>query len=453
LPLHITSKVRRLLSELNPHTHEILQGASIAFCLKVLAAILSLAFNVLLARILGAEETGLYFITFIVITIGATISRLGFDNSIVRFTAASAVSDDWSAIHGLYRKIISICFWVSVLVATVIAGSAPFLAQFLFDKPQTEQTIRWLSLAIIPISLYFLHASFLRGLKRIADSVFILSVLLPLSALVTVGLLAPPYGLNGAIWGYILAASLTFAVGWLRWKSAVNPVPGNSKPHFPSKILYASAAPLFWVSLAQVVITSSSIFMLGIWVDSADVGVYGLANRLAAMVSFFLIAVNSIAAPKFAGLYEQKDMKALEKTVRLAALITTGCASPALLLALIMPDWIMGLGGPEFRSGGILLMILCIGQFFNAFTGSIGYLLIMCGREGLVRNNQLFCAVLVVCLNFFLIPRYHALGAALATASTIVIQNIISVVQAWTSLRIISIPFLPARFLGRPNTL
>jgi len=90
-------------------------------------------------------------------------------------------------------------------------------------------------------------------------------------------------------------------------------------------------------------------------------------------------------------------------------------------------------------------VILSIGQFINVVTGSVGYLLIMCGCERLVRNNQLFCTVVVISLNLILIPGMGAMGAAIATAITLALQNLISVVQAWLALKIITIPFLPSK--------
>ena len=62
------------------------------------------------------------------------------------------------------------------------------------------------------------------------------------------------------------------------------------------------------------------------------------------------------------------------------------------------------------------LIILSVGQFFNAYCGSIGYLLNMTGKEKIFKNAILIGAILNIILNFVLIPYWGIIGAAVASA-------------------------------------
>jgi len=86
----------------------------------------------------------------------------------------------------------------------------------------------------------------------------------------------------------------------------------------------------------------------------------------------------------------------------------------------------MGLFGDEFIVAGNLLVIMAIGQFINVATGSVGYLLNMSGHERDFRRVTFFSGPLTVILSFILIDQYGVLGAAIATAVGLSLQNILA---------------------------
>ena len=56
-------------SRLDSEMREIVRGATASLALKVLGAVLTFFFNLVLARMLGAQEAGLYFLAFTVATV------------------------------------------------------------------------------------------------------------------------------------------------------------------------------------------------------------------------------------------------------------------------------------------------------------------------------------------------------------------------------------------------
>ena len=59
---------------LDHHMREVLRGAMVAFPLRLVSAGLVFALNILLARILGAEDTGLYYLALTITTIATTVA-------------------------------------------------------------------------------------------------------------------------------------------------------------------------------------------------------------------------------------------------------------------------------------------------------------------------------------------------------------------------------------------
>jgi O-antigen/teichoic acid export membrane protein len=117
-------------------------------------------------------------------------------------------------------------------------------------------------------------------------------------------------------------------------------------------------------------------------------------------------------------------------------------ASPLLALFVLAPHFVMNLFGPRFAEGGPALAVLAIGQFINVVTGSVGWILIMCGYERLLRNNLAVCAAMCVGLNLLLVPRFGYLGAAVATAVTLLVQMLVAAVMVWYKLGIVTMPIV-----------
>lgn len=421
----ILSRFPVLRNRLDEHMLEVINGAAVALVLKVFGAGLTFLFNLVLARTLGAEGVGLYFLALTVTTIATVFGRMGLDNTLLRFTAANVAVDDWAAVKGVYVNGMKLALIASSLSAAVLFVFASVLADKVFQMPELVIPMRWMSLAVVPITFVMLHAQTLKGLKRIRDSFIVFGIGVPAISLIALLLLGGSYGVKGAAWAYTSGAILTALSGVILWHIAT-PQLRKVSSYFRTSELLKSSMPLFWVASLSMLINWTATFVLGIWGTKEDVGLFSMASRTAMLTSLILTSVNSISAPKFAELYKKKDMAALGATARNTAKLMTFVASPLLLLFLVSPHRVMGMFGEEFQKGGVLLSILAIGQFVNVATGSVGYLLMMSGNEKLMRNNVAFVAVMSVVLNAVLIPLYGAFGAAIATAVCLASQNMIA---------------------------
>lgn len=409
----------------NEHMQEILRGALVSFVTRVSGAGISFLFSVAIARVLGAEGTGLYFLAFTIATIGTVFGRLGLDNVLLRLSATHASEQQWTGLTGTYRNGMTLAFLASSTMAVIVFISAPWLSRAIFSEPDLAVPLRWMAVAIVPASLSFLYAELLKGLKLIFQSQFIRAVLIPGISLLLIVPLARGYGVVGAVWAFGAATVIAAAVGLILWHRAV---PGGEGPvtGVTMRKLLGSSLPLLWVASLSQLMSWTAILLLGAWDTPESVGVFSVAARTALLTSFILLAVNSIAAPKFAELYQKRDFEALADTARRSAMLMTMLAAPPLLVFLVFPGWVMGFFGSEFSSGATVLVILAIGQFINVSAGSVGYLLMMSAHERAMRNSVIAASLISVGLNVALIPRFGLVGAAIATTVGVASQNIIA---------------------------
>jgi O-antigen/teichoic acid export membrane protein len=422
----LIERVLNRLRNADSDLKKILRGSSVAFCVKILAAGFAFAMNVVISRQLGAEEAGIFFLGYTIVFIAAAIGRLGLDNTFVRFIAAHHSTNQWGLINGIYLTGLRWSLVASLCIAALLWLLAGYLATEVFNKPDFEDVICIMALGIPLMAMFTLHAKALQGIKQIPQSMTVLSVAAPLSLLLLVLLVCPQ---NSVIAGllFVVASAFALALGvywWLQSKSTC-----TSALSVDRSAILTSCLPLLAVVILIQTVNWSSQIMLGAWGSSADVAVFNAAQRTAMLTSFVLVAVNSIAAPTFAAMYcaEQHD------TLRRTALNTTRLmvlfALAPFVLMMVIPNHILLFFGSDFVVGATTLQILAIGQFINVATGSVGFLLSMTGHEKLLRNNVLIAAVTTLALEFTLIPSYSVVGAAVATACGVALQNILGVWQ------------------------
>jgi len=416
------------LQKLNPHAQEIVKGMSLAFILRIMGALLNFGFSLALARALGAEGAGQYFLVLAVISIATVIGRIGLDNAIIRFISAGAAANDSIAVKGVYTKGIKYALLGSTTVALLVYLFAPWLSLTVFSKPELSPSLRWMSPAIVFWSIVFIQSSAFRGLKRISDGLIPQFVGIPLIAItifLSVGILQ---GVRGAIYAFLTGTGLMAFYSVSKWWRS-NPDLKRVRGKFDTRKLFRSSIPLFWVTTTYLVLNRTSVIMLGIFGPSADVGIFSLAHRTALFVSFILMAGNSIIAPKFSELYSTGRMNDLASTARYSIKLMQISTLPILLLIACLPEQIMSLFGQDFVGGAYVLVVLGFSQFINAAVGPVGTLLMMTGNEKSVRNSVVVAAALNLVLNYILIKYLHLFGAALASGLSLIVLNIFYLVE------------------------
>lgn len=414
------------VGNLDHHIQEILKKGALALFLKIISAALIFGFNILLARLIGAEGAGIYFLAMTVASIATLFGRVGLDDSLVRFTAANVELKNWSAVKGVYRQGMLLALGTSALTALMVWIFSSLIAERIFSKPELTVPLQWISLSIVPTSLLILHGQMLQGLKRITEYILVQwqGIIVSITSIVGILLLGKRWGTLGAIWAFIISTILTAIFGFWRWRTAT-PQLKTVIAKFNFNDLLKSCMPLFWVTtLNYIVNTGSTPILIGIWWTNKDVSIYSVATRTAQLTSLILIAINAIVAPKFAALYSKGELQTLGKVARQSALIGTIVAGPLLLIALIFPEHVMGIYGKEFVRGSSVLIIMAIGQFINVAVGSVAYLLKMCGHEDRLKKLSIYSAIINTVLNVSLIPLFGIVGAAVADSLTLIYRNI-----------------------------
>lgn len=416
----------------SPGWRRLIQGTGLSLGLRLGGAGLGLGFNVLLARVAGAEGAGLFFLAMSVSGLLTLASRLGLDAIAVRQTAARATRGQWLEVAAGARVALGITLCAGVVAALGIWILAPTAAGVFFDKPALAPLLRGLAFAIVPGALSVVLAELLRGAHSLLRSQALQVLVASAVALLLLALAGTGADANAAVWAQVAGSVVACALGAWWWRRTIctklrdakgGPRAGEGGVIARAGDLLHSAMPLFWFSMLSALMGSMDILVLGRLGSASDVGVYGVAVRLAMLTSFILLAANSYAGPYYASFYAHGDMNGLRRLAIRSAQVTTACALPLLALFMVFPSYCLGLFGREFSFGGGVLTILAIGQFVNVATGSAGQVLIMTGHERDLRNTATLAAATVLIGLVLLVPRWGAEGAAVATAVGVLLHK------------------------------
>lgn len=402
---------------------------------------LGVATTVILARVLGPEDYGVYAWAYALVAVLAIPARLGLSQLLVREISAYQLREKWSLLRGLLTRANQI-----VLVSSALLAGIAIAAIFLFaDRLSSVETVTlgW-GLALLPLmALGELRGAALRGLRRVVLGQLPDLVLRPGFLVLFVGAAALSVELSSgtAMALHAAAAGLAFVIGAALLVHFLPKDVKSVEPEFETREWVSSAVPLGLISGMHVINSRADIVLLGFMGPSEEVGFYQVAVKAAMLVTFALSALNMVIAPYISRLHSDEEYGQLQKLLTASARGVLGAALPVAAVLIVYGDWILEVAfGEEYVAGNVPLIILCVGNLINVGGGSVATLMNMTGHERDTALGMTGAAVLNIVLNVLLIPYWGMTGAAVATVATFLAWNLFLCVRAYKELGVFTIP-------------
>ena len=417
-----SQKIKNLFGN-DVHLLELLKGGGTTFLMKIFGMGFGYLVAILITNNYGAQFFGQYVTALLVLEILSIVSRIGIDTSIIRLLSSFVVKKETAKIHKLYLRTSLILLLSSSVFALLTFLFSDAIAQLL---NACSSHIKLVSYVIVPLVLYYLNAQALRGLKKIAAFSFLNNVALVLGTLILI-LIGDSifYSKELPIFAYVSSVILMTVLSFFLWyKYSRHFNLDLNESIIGSKELIKMSIPLLLGQSMMLIMGKIDILMLGAIIDQESVGIYNAAIKVSMLAYVGLMAINSIAAPKFAELNESGNFEALKSLVQKSTKTIFWITLPVVLVFALLPSQILSIFGQEFTIAAYSLIVLSIGKMFSAICGSVGTLLQMSGNQKYFQNVLIAAAILNVALNYFLIPEFQLLGAALASLISNVFWNV-----------------------------
>ena len=413
--------------------------AGYAFTGKVFGLLFGFFAQAVFARLLGADMLGVFVLGWTVVFGITILTTLGFEYSFVRFISKYEATGH----HGEARAVFLFGARVSVVAAAV--GTAVMIllrtpiAFKVFHEYRLESVLIWISLAVIPFSLMRVLSGALRALKDIRG--FILGF----DASHRVGrfiLFVALYALGFRLYGIVVAtvgATVLSTLVLLHFLKRRGPflfdrsVPLETIPR-REITLYSGA--MLADSFMAFAMQHSGRIVLGIFLVSADVGVYNIAALIATLVTFVLLSFNTIFSPVISDLFHRDRFDLLVPLFRSVTRWTIIISLPIYLWILVGGETTLAVFGSEFVRGYDALILMASGLLIAVSTGPVGITLAMTGHQKWNVYNAIALAAVSVSLTVILVPRMGIAGAALAAGVAQALVKIARLVQVRFLLKI-----------------
>lgn len=181
------------------------------------------------------------------------------------------------------------------------------------------------------------------------------------------------------------------------------------------------AVPIVFHNLSGLLLGQSDRIMLQYFQNNTSVGIYSLANSFSAVLSTIWTALNNSWCPFYFVFARQNEISNIKEHSKNYLELFTVISIGFVLLA---SDVYQIFSSKEFWDGISLIYVFAIGYYFVfLYSFAVNFEFFM-QKTKLIAIGTLLAAIFNVILNVIFIKRYGALGAAVATTISHVLQFI-----------------------------
>jgi O-antigen/teichoic acid export membrane protein len=399
----------------------------------VIKSISHFVIAIFLARILLPTTLGDYFLIASLIPFVNIFGSIGLPQTLVRIVPKLFLTDNYHTISKYYSIFLKILFVSALVISSIFILISSFFAELFLSELYPLQYYIVIAFWMISEILQNLARSLLQSLHD-QRSIAIFMEIIPKTILLLGFSIILFTDINEPFFFILIilffSTILSFIFLHLQFSHFIKKKKNESgdQLNHPSqkKSIGSIAGPLWVTSLMLFVIMKFDLWLIGYYFTSDNVAIYALASKLVLITNLVFMLSTSITAPMIAELYDIKDLKTLEKIIRLGATIST---IPAVVLLIVFgffgQDIITLFFGKLYTSGWIVLMILLVGTIINIFTGCTGTLLMYTSHQNLMMKITLISGVITLMLTLFLIRPYGLIGVACSSSVGLTIQSIL----------------------------
>jgi O-antigen/teichoic acid export membrane protein len=392
----------------------------VGLCVGVAAA---LGTQILLGRTLVPGAFGVVTVAVQVAFVASAGSRFGMDMAAVRLVAIGRGASAGDHLRSLVDRCALVAFGASVLLAAVLAASAPLFGDY-------DQAIALAALGIPFVALTSVYLGATRGLTQMRQTLYIFWIGQPIAWIVIAGAAIAAGGeTNAVVLAYDVSWLVAAVAAWALWRREARPFAGR-----PATGEEVRGALRYGLPRAPAALLAQAIFWADLWVLAAfehgdELDAYSAAARISQVLLLFLTSLNLVFSPFAADLHARGERERLGQLFRRSTRWALAATLPLLIVLFVAADDVLEAFSSRYEVGEGALRILLAGQAVNVATGGVAFILIMTGFTGVDLVDNALGLVLLIGLAVVLTAAFGMDGTAAAAAVSIAALNIVRLVQ------------------------
>ena len=409
-------------------------GALVNFVGK-LGRLTKTTFVAVVKLLFGAEILGLYEAAWGAAFALSKIGMYGLHRGVVKEVVEARASGDESAVNRSIGAALGLGLGLSFAVAIISVPAASWIVDnVLPENPTIVPAVRIMVWAIPLLTLAGIFIAATRALRIMRFDVYVTSIGGPL-ILLAGGAVAgfTGTGLEGlSIAQLVMAAGMCLlALHYFEQNFSLRACVRHMGNLRQWESLHRFSFPVMLLDLLGNVLTRLDIWMIFAYMGAAEAGIYAIARRAASATLKIPQSFDPIFSSIVSDLAYRRDYG--ELTARLVSVARWSLTVNLALTAVVLfaGDFILSLLGEDTVLGAEALVILCLGMLVYSVFVANEQLLIMSGRQYLSLIDTILWVALNIGLNWWLIPEYGLVGAAIASSVAMNIVNVVRMVQVY----------------------
>jgi O-antigen/teichoic acid export membrane protein len=382
----------------------------------VVSTLISAVGTIIIARLLGADNYGLYTVALAAPNLISTFRDWGINSAMIRYSAQYNSENNTAKIRGIFVSGLLFEIILGLLLSVLSFALSGFLATT-FNRPAIAPLIQIASFYVLAGALMNAATAAYTGMETMhLNSIMLIVHSIAKTALI-VALVLLGLGTLGAVTGFSIATTIAGLTSVLLMFTIYRslPKPLNSKLEIleTTKTLLKYGLPVSISTILSGFLAQFYSWVLAIYVsNNAIIGNYSVAVNFVVLITFFATPVTTMLFPAFSKLDAQKD-KALfgnifQYSVKYASFIVVPVT--AMVMVLAQPA-ISTIFQERYVQAPLFLALLSITYLYTAFGSlSAGNLIIGQGYTKFISKISILTAAIGFPLSFFLISSFGVLG-------------------------------------------
>lgn len=418
--------------------------------LNLIGVVTNTVFNfglvVIVTRGLGATTTGIFFESIALFNIAATASQWGADvgavRTIPRYRALDRLADVRHSIRAALLPVMAVGLVFGVLLFRY-AGSLGDLLTNGAHGDDLAPALRVLAPFMPVAAAYSVALAVTRGFGTMVPTNVVdkMGKTFTQAVLVLIVVLA---GMSGAVvsvaWAIPFALGLAVGLVWTRHLLlglAPGPVGGIHRAAGGGRVFrefWRFTAPRGLASMFSVIILWLDTLLIGALRSPAEAGVYAAATRYLAFGQFVGVAIAQVVGPKLSEVLTIRDHDRARSVYATATWWLMALAWPIYIVMIVLAPALLVVFGAGYQEATEVLVVLGSTMLVATLVGPVDIVLLMAGKSSWNLVNTIIAVTLNVVLNLLLIPPLGITGSAIAWSVSILVNNLLPLVQVWRAV-------------------
>jgi len=387
----------------------------------VLSTVISAVGTIIIARLLGPDNMGLYMIALAAPNLIATFRDWGVTTAMIKYSAEFNNDSNVAKIRSVF---------VSGLVFEIIVGLglsvlslvlSQFLAEF-YGRPAIVQLIQIASLFILTGALLNTASAAFTGMEKMHLNSIMLIVQSSIKTALIIALVALGLGTLGAVIGFSIGVLFAGLIGVLLmytiYRSLPKPTGSALELIKTTKAMLKYGLPVSIGAILSGFLTQFNSTIMAIFVtDNALIGNYSVASNFVVLITFFALPVTTMLFPAFSKLDAQKDKDTLRNVFQYSVKYATLIVVPVTVMVMALAQPAIGtIFENKYVQAPLYLALLSVIYLFSAL-GSLCNVSLING-QGYTKYNlklTIFTVAIGFPLSLILVSQFGIIGLIAAT--------------------------------------